>query len=39
LICCAWSFWLTMWQSISICLVCLWKVGFEPMCLVDWLSQ
>lgn len=28
-----------MWQSISICFVRSWKVGFVAMCCADWLSQ
>ena len=32
-------FSLKMWQSISMCLVRSWKIGFEAICMVDWLSQ
>jgi hypothetical protein len=35
----AWSFSLTMWQSISRCFVRSWKTGLAAMCIALWLSQ
>lgn len=32
-------FSLMKWESISICLVISWNIGFEERCEVDWLSQ
>jgi len=33
------SFSRTIWQSISICFVCLWKTGLAVICKAAWLSQ
>ena len=29
----------TKWQSTSMYFVRSWKLGFEAMCIADWLSQ